>query len=471
MALLQRFDPPAFMNDFDGLPGMRQAWSEFVSAAFDASIHSEIKAVTTGGGKAIGTIQYFNPTKYDPGGPLIEQAITWNAFPKELLVQLGRKRALIEADRLWPLAAYGGRLFQYDPDLPDATNHASGMPNDVYYRPQVEYCEWHVERDRQSGAITKIIFTSEPPEYWMAMFGQSMDAGGNVGGDFKFPGSPELVLDLYRKLVSPEIKPEDLLVKKAFDGPAGHYKVGDYNPYNPWNTVLGIMHLCAPPNTLPAEIQLGADATVLYGVNGTEPIVQPDALICAAGYGGPNRNSDPTIGGSVNALARLGAMVTLINPVGLYMDHIDTSGWELPKGIAARDCISIVRGSPGRIERLVVAAPPDSGVTMSDLKIAGVPVQYGGQIAECITVKLVGGAAALGSVKGNDLNPPANRGLLAMPEPSEIYALVDPAQHIPPGFAQAFEHEAGAYQGARPPHAANVMSDAGQRRSMNRRIP
>ena len=56
-------------------------------------------------------------------------------------------------------------------------------------------------------------------------------------------------------------------------------------------------------------------------------LIEPDALICYAAYGGPNRNSDPTIGATVNALARLGAYVTLRNPVGLYMDHIDLSGW------------------------------------------------------------------------------------------------------------------------------------------------
>ena len=469
MALLQGFDPPAFMNDFDSMPGMRQAWSDFVSAAFDASIQSEQTAVTTGGGKASGTIQFFNPTKFDPGGPLVEQAITWNAFPKELLVQFGRGRALIEADRLWPLAA-GGRLFQYDPDLPSVTNPASTYPNYLFYRPQVEYCEWHVERDPTNGDILKITFTSEPPEYWMAMFGQSMDAGGNLGDDFKFPGSPERVLDLYRKLVSPQIVLEDLLVKKPFDGPAGHYKSGDYNPYNPWNTTRGIVHLGAPPNTLPAEIKLGADATVLYGRSDVDPIVQPDALICAANFGGPNRNSDPTIGATVNALARLGAMVTIVNPVGLYMDHIDINGWELPKGIAPRDCISIVRGSPGHIERLDVAAPPDSGITLSDLVIGGVPLRYGGQIAECITVKLVGGAAAFNSVIDNDLNPAVFRGLLAMPEPSEIYAIIGRTQPVPAGFASAFKYEGSARQGAPFPRAANVMRDLGRKSLMRGRV-
>ena len=58
----------------------------------------------------------------------------------------------------------------------------------------------------------------------------------------------------------------------------------------------------------------------------------PDALIACAGYGGLNRNSDPTIGASVNELAALGFAVTLRNPVGLYMDHLDVTGWAKPDG-------------------------------------------------------------------------------------------------------------------------------------------
>lgn len=439
---------------------------------FDAAIQSEQKNVTSGGGRDTGTVQFFNPAKFDPGGPLVEQAITWNAFPKELLVQLGRSRALVEADRLWPLSAYGSRLFQYDPDLPRVTSEVPGVPDDVFYRPQVEYCEWHVDREPLTGEILKITFTSEPPEYWTAMFGQSMNAAGTFSDDIKFPGSPERVLDLYRRLVSPNVQLDDLLVKTEFSVPGGgRYKIGDYNPYNPWNTAKGIVHLNAPPNTLPAEIQLGADATVLYGVNDVEPIVQPDALICAAGYGGPNRNSDPTIGATVNALARLGAMVTLVNPVGLYMDHIDTSGWELPKGIAPPHCVNIVRGSPGHIERLVVEPPADSGINLSDLMIGGEPLRSGGQIAECITVKLVGGAAAFNSITNNDLRMPNSRGLLAMPQPTEIYAVPDRRQPIPPGFAVAFKHEGGAWQGAARPETSGSSHDSRQSHHLGRRRP
>src|SRR5262249_12386831 len=156
------------------------------------------------------------------------------------------------------------------------------------------------------------------------------------------------------------------------------------------NTSHGIVHLNSPPNSLVAEIQLGGDGTVLHNDPQGRLLVEPDALIAYAGYGGPNRNSDPTIGATVNALARLGAWVTLANPVGLYMDHIDLSGWSAPGGVAPTDFVRIVRGTPGMIERMVVEAPAGSGLTVSDLLIGGTPVRFGGQIAECITVKLTG---------------------------------------------------------------------------------
>jgi hypothetical protein len=182
----------------------------------------------------------------------------------------------------------------------------------------------------------------------------------------------------------------DLIAPRDIRAPDTRYAVqGEYNVYNKWNTTRGIVHLTAPPNALTAEIRLGADATILRRNAAGRWLVEPGALICCARYGGPDRNSDPTIGAAVNALARQGADVTLKNPVGLYMDHIDLSGWELPDKRSIAECVRIVRGRPKMIERMVVEVPPERGLTVSDITIGGVPISYGGQIAECITVKLV----------------------------------------------------------------------------------
>jgi hypothetical protein len=116
------------------------------------------------------------------------------------------------------------------------------------------------------------------------------------------------------------------------------------------------------------DFPIAPNSTLIYEDAAKAPVVDPDAFIAGTGFGGPNRNSDPTIASTVNVLARLGAMVTLANPVGLYMDHIDLTGWEVPGGVAASDCARIVRGTPNMIERLVVKYPTDE-FDVSDILI------------------------------------------------------------------------------------------------------
>jgi hypothetical protein len=434
MALLEAYDPPARMTDFDAIQGQREAWHEFVLEAFNSSIGGE-EAKLRKVAKKTARSAFFSAVLFDPG-PTIEQAVVWNAFPKELLRRFGRSRAMVEADRLWPMSAYDYD-WRYNPDVPSRTG--AGQPgvryaDDIFYRPLVEYCEWHVDRDPDSGRIRRVCFTSEPPEYWFAMYGGTMD-----GSSVAFPGDKDLVLELYRKLVSPKVAMEDLQAHKPIKSPFGPLRPGDYNPHNKWNTTHGIVHLTAPPNALTAEIQLGADATQLYHDAHGNPVVDPDALIAGTGIGGPNRNSDPTIAATVNALARAGAMVTLANPVGLYMDHIDLAGWEFPGGMSMDDCVKVVRGQPHLIERLVVEVPGDE-FTVSDITIGGVPITYGGQIAECITVKLVGAAGALGSTKNPSL-PMPGVGYVDPVGAREVF--VGSRKGVPNGSIPAFVHEAG----------------------------
>jgi hypothetical protein len=297
----------------------------------------------------------------------------------------------------------------------------------------VEYCEWHVNRDPSSGRINRVTFTSEPPEYWQALFGGTLE-----GSSVNFPGDKDLLLDLYRKLVDFRVQLPDLLVQTPFRSPFGDLKVGDYNPHNKWNTTHGIVHLSAPPNALTAEINLAAVATVLYEDKRGVPVVDPDAFIAGTGMGGPNRNSDPTIAATVNVLARLGAMVTLANPVGLYMDHIDVSGWEVPGGLSPADCVRVVRGQGRMIERLVVEVPTDE-FDVSDILIGGVPIAFGGHIAECITVKLVGAASALGSVTNGRLTLPT----AGFVDPANAREVFDGRRGMPAGTVPAFAYEAG----------------------------
>jgi hypothetical protein len=433
MALSRCFDPPAFLSDYDGIVGQREAWHAFISRCFELSIGSEAGQVKRTDNTP-GTVQFYSSAAYDPGGPVIEQAIVWNAFPKELLRRYGRQRALLEADKLWPL-----RRYSEDP-RPGSPGFEAAV-----YRPLDEYCEWHVVRDPDTNKIVRVTFTSEPPEYWEGMFGTLADPGD--GTPFPIPGDRDKVLSLYRELVSPAVQMDDLICRETIQGPDGsvYAQKGQYNPYNEWNTTRGIVHLCAPPNSISAEVQLGADATVLYQNGRGEPVVEPSALICCAGYGGPDRNSDPTIGATVNALARLGAMITLPNPVGLYMDHVDLAGWRAPNGGLIADCVRILRGAPGMIERMVIEVPERAGYVVGDLTIGGVPIEYGGQIAECITVKLVGAAAGLGSVQNTPM-PCSGRCCIDPADPRRLDRAIPLSRPAPPGERDAFVDE-GGWQG------------------------
>jgi hypothetical protein len=409
---IERYDPPGFMTDFEGIPGQLEQWSAAVSGWFDEVIAIERESL----GKQ--PCQYYNQLLEQPSEPL-EQEIVWNAFPGTLCRRFGEAVAMKAAEIPMPLTQREDGQGEYFVG-PAWTN--------LFYRPHDEYCEWRVERDDE-GRIVRVTFTSEPPEYWQALHGDVL-ANFNEEPTYPTTGDPGLLLDLYREYVNPGVQLSDLVCAEDlvdYSEPAKPrvvYAKGTYNPYNRWNTTDGIMHLTQPANSLQAEIKLGGDATILLQRDGRR-ITDPDALICAARYGGANRRTDPTIGASVNELAALGCAITLRNPVGLYMDHLELTGWTKPDGSPVEpEYFRILRGRPGLIERAVFEVPEDEGFTVSDVRIGGVPISFGGQLAQFMTVKLVGLAANPGSFSNEPVEAqhsccidPANREYLIQPRP------------------------------------------------------
>jgi hypothetical protein len=61
------------------------------------------------------------------------------------------------------------------------------------------------------------------------------------------------------------------------------------------------------------------------GEDNGQLLTDADELIQCAKYGQPGRASDPHVGSDVNELARNGFAITLLNPVGLYIDSLDTT--------------------------------------------------------------------------------------------------------------------------------------------------
>lgn len=454
MSVLAMFDPPANLPDFDDIPDQRQQWSAAISGWIDESIDSEIAAFAADPQTKGQPCQFFNATREMPEGAL-RQDIVWNAFPKTLRLGYGLPEAYRIADELVCMTAPR-------PGLPTAPPFQTGLPwSLVYYRPLDEYCEWRVERDPQTGKIARITFTSEPPEYWQAMHGDTLQDVAGTTFKYAFHGDPRKLLALYREYVSPYVQYEDLICHQDYltagdDGqPVVQYQKGAYNPYNKWNTTHGIMHLSQPNNTIAAEIKLGADATVLRR-KGHRLVTVADALVCCSGYGGTTRSSDPTIGGSVNALARLGAYVTIDNPIGLYMHDLNTEGWTKPNGepIAAEEYFRVLRGDRGKgqIERAVLEVPASEGFTVSDIRIAGVPIRFGGQVAEHINIKLTGLAGGLGQFKNKAL-PCATKCCTKCEDPSVLTRVIDKSAPCPDGYQEAFRHDQGTFAGTGEKHA------------------
>jgi hypothetical protein len=74
-----------------------------------------------------------------------------------------------------------------------------------------------------------------------------------------------------------------------------------------------------------------------------------------------------------------------------------------PAALGAQAGFTVLRGQPGMIERAMFEVPKDLG-TVSDVKINGETIRFGGQMAKRMTVKLVG-VAALGAGHKNTPSP------------------------------------------------------------------
>lgn len=333
---ITQFDPPANNGDFAGNPALGAAWSTHMSSNFDSGVAGVNSVLSSNGG---GTCQFYNPLTHGLTGPDLAPAdIPWNGFPRKFL------------------GSGPGSV----PNFAGAEAPISPGQN----RRQDEYLEWHVSRN-PAEKIISVQFTCEGYDYY----------------EFLGQNAPDLLVALYQKFISSTVTKADL-----FSG-------GTYQRLNRWNTSDGAMHLTEPANNLFAEVILAADATVRRNNSAGVEVVSAVPLCKCARFGDETRNSDPSIGAGVNGLARQDRMITLANPVGLYIDHLDDAGFRLPDGSKTTGWFQILRGTPGHTLRAVFAPPAGSTFTVSDVKIGGTPVNFGGQIAQNITMKLTGVAS------------------------------------------------------------------------------
>jgi len=300
-----------------------------------------------------------------------EIPITWNAFPLSIsrVVPNNPIQRWDAADRL------GERNRSVD-----------GTSVLKKFRFQDEYCEWFAYRQTPGGPISRIVFTAEAPEYWIMLAKHDFQA----------------VFVLYKSLVSPEVQEHELKLTKAIRFGNSVLNVGDYDPYNVWNTEKGVMHLTHPANTLGAEINLAAVATIPIADIDNNRVTEVRRLACSSVFGDPNRSSDPSIGHGVNMTAlptTLGAAaqsITLANPVALYIDDIANGAITDENGDPLAGWFTIVRGVRGRGLMAVLEPPPGAAIGLGQIRIGNRSLTHGGQVAERIQMVLYGKTANLG---------------------------------------------------------------------------
>jgi len=287
-----------------------------------------------------------------------------------------------------------------------------------------EYCEMGIKRNA-SKKITKLHFTCENPEYYWTMW--KID--------------PKKVLEIYRNtLGNDNIQLEDLYLTDALGNSVidRTTQLPAYNPINKWNngtemtaTKGGAMHLTSPPNELSAEIVLAGGGAVLRSYD-EEENATANTLICCSNYGRAYRHSDPHIGQNVYQAVQEGLEVTLLNPVGLYLQEPLYNYFELPAnapvGSKIQDCFRFVRGEvknkPGQLKypnnmilHMIMEVPSswDLSITLEDFKVLGEKLEYGSQVMETIKVQLAAaGKPATASTEAKELDCAADNGTVGV---------------------------------------------------------
>jgi subtilisin family serine protease len=380
------FDPTGDQNDFG--PQLRKAWHAMIESSLHSNIDDEdigiigvIASRLPAGVDAAKQIRLFSPASRPFTISLSPKNIPWHAFPQRI-------------------ASPSTKDFE---DLDKPSNQLSLalsvfdrfgqvlIEKDQMLRSQDEYCEWQVFKE--GGKIKRVVFTCEPPEYCQFLYEP-------VRGDPRLTDfSRALLVKIYqRRCDSTAIKLSDL------ETTHGNGRTV-YNPGNDWNNKFCV-HLQQPNNTLGAEINIAAHASIVRKDTANKIITNISELLQCDHFGEESRGSDPSIGDHVNQFARENRFITLQNPVGLYMTSLNTTGWKTPDDTDAQEFFHVINGRADKdsnkamIVRAEFSVPASKGYAVSDIKIADIPIAFGGHIARHLEMRL----GALIGPKDTDLD-------------------------------------------------------------------
>jgi hypothetical protein len=233
---------------------------------------------------------------------------------------------------------------------------------------QDEYVEWRVERG-PGGAITRVTFTTEFPEYYQALAEISADAV--VAGIREVsPGANPTTAELFGAGFDPQ----------AASPAARAARFRERVQLNPWNNgEKGILCLAQGANTLGALFNLVGQCAV------KRPALSPDAVCDAVGNAcGSGRNSDPRVCEGAQGLALGGNGETLADPVGVRILKLEgiwkIDGQQVDINDPTRNRGAWLVTRNGRRAVLDVT----TGVTMVDD-----PIRTGTQVSAALSVGVV----------------------------------------------------------------------------------
>ncbi len=281
--------PPGAIDDFARRPklrrGLARGWDVWLRRWLD-DLES---AVTPQGGR------FRHPRPTDPD--VIRQEIAWDAFPKAI-TQWYRNDPRPDEER-W-------RVSEILRPRPYGKTEV-GDPVWVNERQQDEYCEWFVRRHRakggSSGSTSRARGRSTGCSWRTAphvLFRGVDDGPPPVDGDLS------LVLELYREHIDASVAIDDLVWQHDILQPTATAGTGRRPQGRRVQPVQQMEHDArrdAPDASgeHARSAEIGSRPTRRSFARGAATVIESaDELICCAGYGDPNRSSDPIIGGGVN---------------------------------------------------------------------------------------------------------------------------------------------------------------------------
>ena len=370
-----KFLPTANTIELNDYPDIKEAWHKLINFYFERNIVGKpgdqaISALEElrAWGRSDSDLRFYNPVNSDRTSGATKATVFWKALPTSFDSHFGDdKDALYE---------FLDKHQRYDADVPST-------------RIQDEYCEWSVRKNNED-KITRILFTSEPPEFYESLFYDYFEVGTDQ--------THALLLELYKS----RCDDQEITIDELKDSR------GNYDRYNKWNNEYCV-HMQQPDNTLGAQINIAARSSILRMDTRTNSIISDaDELINCGLYGARSRQSDPSIGAAINSEVRANNFVTLENPVGLYMTDFDPDGISSPDGTDASEFWKVLKGeaSENKEDSMIVRAeftvPKEKGYTVSDLDIGGENIIYGAQIAAKIGVRV----SALATPAGDQAKVP-----------------------------------------------------------------